>query len=255
MGGGRRRQHARIGGEEIAAGGQHVAPSARPASAGGVRARRAGRRVPPAGRRVRPQRRLGGIDRPRPAGRSSPLPPAGEGEMGRRSPLLPLPACGEEGWGEGAVSPRRRLVAEAPLTLPRFTSVRTSPHEWGEVKSLAGAARPKTCKPSLTAKSLRSHSHASMRRSAVSGSAPAPTPASRASPLRRAVSTTRAARRPRRRGSSPSAWEYSSTRRSSARASPLNGVAADAGGRWPMVTAPMRRLAWAASPGLLTMNG
>ena len=34
-----------------------------------------------------------------------------------------------------------------------------------------------------------------------------------------------------------------------------SAVLTSGGGRWPMVMAAMRRLAWAASPGLLTMKG
>ena len=40
-----------------------------------------------------------------------------------------------------------------------------------------------------------------------------------------------------------------------ARHRPTSPVATSGGGRWPMVTAAMRRLACAASPGLLTMKG
>src|SRR6266566_273361 len=38
-------------------------------------------------------------------------------------------------------------------------------------------------------------------------------------------------------------------------AAPLGPPAVSGGGKWPMVTPAMRRLACAASPGLLTMNG
>ena len=75
------------------------------------------------------------------------------------------------------------------------------------------------------ARSLRSQSQASMRRSASSGASVAPTPASRARPVRCAVSTISRASRSRRRRSRPSAWAYSSTSRSSSRASPASSRA------------------------------
>ena len=58
-----------------------------------------------------------------------------------------------------------------------------------------------------------------------------------------------------RLGSSPSALENSSKRFSSLAS--LFGVALflSAGGIWPSVIAPTRLLAWAASPGSLTMKG
>ena len=65
------------------------------------------------------------------------------------------------------------------------------------------------------AKSLRSQSQASMRRSASSGASVLATPASAARPVCAAVSTISLASRSRRRRSRPSAWAYSSTRRSS----------------------------------------
>ena len=40
-----------------------------------------------------------------------------------------------------------------------------------------------------------------------------------------------------------------------ARLAPTGPSPTSGGGRWPIVTAAMRRLACAASPGLLTMNG
>ena len=66
---------------------------------------------------------------------------------------------------------------------------------------------------------------------------------------------SRQSRRWRRAGSRPSAVEYSSSNCSSRTRFCGNALAASGGGRWPMVTAPMRRLACAASPGSLTMKG
>ena len=80
-------------------------------------------------------------------------------------------------------------------------------------------------------------------------------PLSRSRPVCRAASTIAFASRSRRRGSSPSASEYSSSNRSLA-CRPGGSLPVEIGGvMCPMVTAPSRRLAVAASPGLLTMNG
>ena len=76
-----------------------------------------------------------------------------------------------------------------------------------------------------------------------------------ASPVFAAVSTISFASRSRRRRSSPSACAYSSTSRSSFCLFSSRPAAASGGGRWPSVTAAMRRLACAASPGLVTMKG
>ena len=73
--------------------------------------------------------------------------------------------------------------------------------------------------------------------------------------LLRAVSTISRASRSRRRRSSPSAWAYSSTSRSSSCCSSSSPAPTSGGGRWPSVTAAIRRLACAASPGLETMKG
>ena len=119
---------------------------------------------------------------------------------------------------------------------------------------LPWGARPKTCSPSLMARSFRSHSQASMLRSASSGLI---SPRGRhrargrcAAPFRRsgAQVVRAAADRARQR------WR---TRRRAARGPrcTCSSVGTIGGGRCPIVTAAMRRLACAASPGSLTMKG
>ena len=58
-----------------------------------------------------------------------------------------------------------------------------------------------------------------------------------------------------RRGSSPSAAAYSSISGSTSAAAPDRPDRVSGGVMCPIVTAPSRRLACAASPGLLTMKG
>ncbi len=181
--------------------------------------------------------RIGRPRRQRPRIRRVEVPPRRQhvGPPARRRPRRP----------RRHVPPVERRRAAPPAPPPRTPAARPPPRR----------ARPKTCSPSLTARSLRSHSQASILTSARSGSSPAATPASPASPLSAASSTISRASRSRRRRSSPSAWAYSSTSRSSARAPSLSPAASSGGVRCPSVTAAIRRFACAASPGLLTMNG
>ena len=141
-----RRQHTRIGGEEIAPGRQHVAASAR---------RRAGR-------------------------------------SGRNPPAV------ERGEQRGALGRGARLPGRIVAVRGRHAAVDVQAVLDGEVLEIA--------QPGVDA-------GAAPRRAPASAS----TPASRARPLRCAVSTISPARRSRRRRSSPSACAYSSTSRSRSR--------------------------------------
>ena len=115
--------------------------------------------------------------------------------------------------------------------------------------------RPKMWRPSATSVVLTSQTKLSSRTTASRGVMASDRPLSRSRPDSRALSMIARARRSRRRGSSPSATEYSSSSRSIA-CSPGGNLPALIGGViCPMVTAPSRRFAAAASPGLLTMNG
>ena len=115
--------------------------------------------------------------------------------------------------------------------------------------------RAKMCNPSPYWLSLMSQTKRSIRVIASAAEALLGMARSSSTPCACASSRMARIRRSRRAGSMPSAVEYSSKSRS--RRANAAGIPASAkgGGIWPRVTAPMRRLAWAASPGSLTMKG
>ena len=183
----------------------------------------------------------GSIDvRLRPVGRTSARPrvgaPAGPGATRRPASAASRPARSRTAL--------RRIGASSPPIVAASCAIFAS-----------SGSVPYTCSPSRMLSSLMSQRWASSLATASRLGSSFTRPHSAASPPLQARSTISSSRWRRRRLSSPSAAAYSSMMASISASAPCSPAALSGGVRWPMVTAPSRRLACTASPGLLTMKG
>ena len=119
----------------------------------------------------------------------------------------------------------------------------------------AGPARPQICKPSPNWLSLMSQTNRSMRVIASAVLDARSRPRSSSTPKACASLRMSSCNRSRRLGSSPSAFENSSSSISSLANRSGVSLWRSGGGICPRVTALIRRLACAASPGSFTIKG